>query len=235
MQKFGFICVENKENTVFKEDGEVYQNIRANCGYSELKALTTGDKDTFTMIKIAGMFPACSINRLRQYKDEFETSMINGGYHFSDKYFENAMDLFEGDDEDESFKWFVIGSALEKIYLYKGGIYLEFKEKEMKPLYSGNRGKTDRVLCSNYFMKQKEYVNYISNYYEKYFTEHGKPGIREKLINHYKNIESVEVLGKMVSSLDRESPEYKNIYKEKRIIKEFAMTNGIPSAEFGDE
>jgi hypothetical protein len=234
MQKFGFICVEDKDQSIFDEQGDICKHISSEGGYSELKTFTTGDADVVTMIKVAGMFPASAIKRLKDYKQQHEVSVKNGGFHFSDTYFEKyAMDLIDGPtDEEESLKWFTIGSALDKVYLHKGGIYLEYVSKQMVPLFEGTRGKTDRFQCSRFFIKNKDYVDYISKVYDNYFDDNGKPAVKEKLINFYKSIDSIKVLGKQTTSMDPKSQEFLNIYEEKKYLKEFGMLNGIDPKEF---
>ena len=235
MQKFGFICVENEKETIFNEDSEIYKSISAEGGYSTLRAFTTLDPNTITMVKIAGMFPGCSIKRISDYKAQFENSTKHGGYHYSDTYFElNAMDLIDGDDnEREGLKWFVVGSALGKIYLEKGGIVLEYENKKKVPLFEGIRGKTNRELCSKYFMKNKNYLKYIEELYNNLYDENNSL-TKDKFVNFYKNITSVEVLGKQFETMDKLSSEYNHIFDEKGALKEFGLANGIRPEKFED-
>lgn len=237
MEKFGYICVENKNETLFRKGTDIYKNLSSEGGYTDLNVYSTGDPNTITMIKAAGMFPAAAIKRISDYKEQFEVSVENGGYHFSDIYFEkNAMDLIDGpnDDEGEGFKWFVVGSALGKIYLYRGGIHLEHQNQKMIPLSSGTRGKTDRVECSKFFAQNKDYQKYIEDEYNNLLQEN-KPKLIEKFVNHYKNITSVEILGKEFRNIDRQSSEYDNIYEERRVLKQFGMANGIPAEKFVED
>jgi hypothetical protein len=236
MEKFGYICVENKDETIFKKGTEIYKNISSEGGYTALDVFSTGDPNTITMIKAAGMFPGNAIKRISEYKEQFKVSVDNGGYHFSDTYFEkNAMDLIDGpsDDEGEGFKWFVVGSALGKIHLYRGGLHLEYQNQKMMPLFSGNRGKTDRVECAKNFALNKGYAKYIEEEYNKLLQEN-KPQLIQKFVSFYKDITSVEILGKEFKNIDRQSSEYDNIFEEKRVIKEFGLANSIPAEKFVD-
>lgn len=236
MQKFGFICVEDEKDTIFKPDGEVYDSISNEGGYTELKVFSTGDPDKITMIKVAGMFPACSIKKVKDYKAQFELSMSCGGYHYSDTYFEkNAIDLIDAQDEGDSLKWFAVGSALGKIYLDRGGIYLEYFDKQMMPLFEGNRNKNDRSYAYDFFKKNKNYIAYIEKYYLK-FRENGKPAITEKFVDYYQKITSIDILGKQFKTIDKQSSEYKHIFLEKNALKQFAESWAKINPEvFGDE
>jgi hypothetical protein len=222
MDKFGFICVENDDNSLFVEGGSFYNSLSTEGGYSSLKTFSTGDPDRITMIKVAGMFPGSAIKRIKNYKSKFENSSL---YHFSDVYFEkNAMDLIEGaDDMEEGLKWFTVGSALGKIYLDKGAMVIEIEGGKKEPLYEGTRNKTNRATAAEIFMKNKRYVNYISEYYNKFYDDNGKPIVKEKIQNFYNSITTVSVLGKIFDNIDRETNEYNNIFEEKRLLREFAM------------
>jgi hypothetical protein len=234
MEKFGFICVEDKEKTIFEKGGEVYNSLSTEGGYSsdKLSQYTTGDPDKITMIKIAGMFPASSIKRINNYKDKFTNSSM---YHFSDTYFEkHAQDLIDGprDDEGEGAKWFTVGSALGKIYLDKGALILK-KDSASKEilLYEGTRNKTNRFEAQKVFIKNKENSGFIENYFNTIWTN-DRPKTIEMLVNFYKNIETPEVLGKMFDGIDKETEEYDNVFNEKKILKEFCISLQISPEKF---
>jgi len=177
------------------------------------------------------MFPGAAIKRINQYKQKFINS---SNFHYSDTYFEKyAQDLIDGpsDDEGESQKWFTVGSALGKIYLEKGALILEYENKMPRPLSEGSREKTNRVKCCEIFSKNKEYSKYIEQIYDNLYTEN-KPELIKKFTDFYKNITSVEILGKQFSTMDKLSPEYQNIFNEKKILKDFGMSNGIAVEKF---
>jgi len=233
-EKSVFICVEDEKESLFKIDGELQKNFKTSSGYGAFTPFTSNDPDRITMIKFIGGFPACAIKKLPNYKTEFEMSMKGGGYHYSDVYFEKyAMDLIDGpsDDEGESQKWFTVGSALGKIYLEKGALILEYENKMPRPLSEGSREKTNRVKCSEIFSKNKEYSKYIEQIYDNLYTEN-KPELIKKFTDFYKNITSVEILGKQFSTMDKLSLEYQNIFNEKKILKDFGMSNGIAAEKF---
>lgn len=235
MQKFGFICVQNDKESLFKIGGNLQTNIKTAGGYTEFLPFTTNDPDRISMIKIAGMFPACAIKNIANYKSEFDVATNFGGtYHYSDTYFEKySIDLIDGpsDDEGEAQKWFTVGSALGKIYLEKGALILEYENKMPVALSEGSREKTNRVKCSEIFAKNKEYSKYIEQIYNNLYTEN-KPDLIKKFTDFYKNITSVEVLGKQFSTMDKLSPEYQNVFNEKKILKDFGMSNGIAAEQF---
>lgn len=232
MEKFGFICVGNNEETIFEEGSDAYSYLSTEGGYNKLTPLTTGNPDKITLIKIVGMFPASAIKRIHNYKNRFTSSSM---YHYSDVYFEqNAMDLIEGpsDDEGEGLKWFTVGSALGKIYLEKGAIILEWENGKKLPLYEGARNKTNRAESIKIFSKNKEYVSYVEKYFDKYYDDNGKPIVTDKLVNFYKTITTVEVLGKQFDKMDKQSDEYNSVFDEKKALKDFAMTLGITPDKF---
>jgi hypothetical protein len=233
MEKFGFICVENKESSIFSEGSKFYQLLSSEGGYStdRLNPFTTYDPNRITMIKIAGMFPACAIKRIEKYKDKFDSSPL---YHFSDLYFEkHAMDLLEGADNDgEGLKWFVVASALGKIYLDKGALKLELDNGRKVDLFEGTRNKTNRNEALKIFSKNKEWLVYVEDFFNKFNDNNGKPVVTEKFVNFYKNITSVEILGKQFEKMDTQSDEYNSIFDEKEALKDFAMTLTINPEKF---
>ena len=235
MQKFGFICVQNQEESLFRKGGDLQNNIKTAGGYTEFLPFSTNDPDRISMIKIAGMFPACAIKNMENYKSDFEISMkVGGTYHYSDVYFEKyAMDLIDGptDDEGEAQKWFTVGSALGKIYLEKGALILKDENERPIQLSEGSRDKTNRVKCAEIFSKNKEYSKYIEQIYDNLYTEN-KPELIKKFTDFYKNITSVEILGKQFSTMDKLSPEWQNVYDEKKILKDFGLSNGIAAEKF---
>ena len=233
-EKSVFICVENEKESLFRLDGELQKNFKTSGGYGTFTPFTTNDPDRITMIKFIGGFPACAIKKLPNYKAEFEMSMRGGGYHYSDTYFEKyAIDLIDGpsDDEGEAQKWFTVGSALGKIYLERGALILEYENKMPVQLSEGSRDKTNRPKCAEIFAKNKEYSKYIEQIYNNLYTEN-KPDLVKKFTDFYKNITSVEVLGKQFSTIDKLSPEYQNVFNEKKILKDFGMSNGIAAEKF---
>jgi len=231
MEKFGFICVESDENTVFDEKGEFFNKLSTEGGYSKLNTFSTGDPDRITMIKIAGMFPGSAIKRIQNYKSRFETSSL---YHFSDIYFEkNAMDLVDGvDDDQEGVKWFTIGSALGKIYLDRGAMVIELEGGKKEPLYEGTKNKTNRANASKIFSKNKGYITYIENYFNKFYDDNGKPAVSEKFVSFYKNITSPDILGKIFENIDKAEDEYNTVFEEKKLLKEFAISLTISPDKF---
>ena len=225
MEKFGFLCVGNAEDTIFSKGSEVHSLLSTEGGYGDqLKPITTGDPDKITLFKIAGMFPAAAIRRIQNYKIKFENSSM---YHFSDVYFEkNALDLLEGpsDDEGEGLRWFTVGSALGKIKIERGALSLEMENGKKIPLYEGSRNKTNRAEAVKVFSKNKDLIAYIENH-ERLISEDiekGKPYLAQKVREFYSKIESVDVLGKQFSNIDKESEEYHNIYAEKQALKDYA-------------
>lgn len=233
MEKFGFICVEDEDSSVFEENGELHKKLSAGGGYNQLRLFSTGNPDRISMIKVAGMFPACAINRIKSHKAQFELSNSRGGYHFSDVYFErNAMDLVDVTDDDDNLKWFAVGSALNKIRLHKRAIYLEYEDKQMMPLFEGTRGTNNRYHCFNYFKKKKDYIKFIEKLYDIYFEEKGKEEVTKMLVNFYNSLDTIEVLGKQFENIDHQSDEYRHIFNERRAIKEFALSNGIDPSRF---
>ena len=183
------------------------------------------------MIKVAGMFPACAIKRIQNYKNKFDSSSM---YHYSDVYFEkNAMDLLDGgDNEGDGLKWFAVASALGKIYLDRGALKLEVDNGKKVDLFEGTRNKTNRYEALKVFTKNKEWLAYIEKYFNKYYDDNGKPGITEKFVNFYKNITTVEILGKQHNKMDDQSEEYNSIFNEKAAIKDFAMELTINPDKF---
>ena len=233
MEKFGFICVENSENSIFSEGSTFYESLSTEGGYSQdkLKPFSTFDDERITMIKVAGMFPACAIKRIQNYKNKFESSSM---YHYSDVYFEkNAMDLLDGgDNEGDGLKWFAVASALGKINLDRGALKLEIDNGKKVDLFEGPRNKTNRFEALKVFRKNKEWLAYIEKYFNKFYDENGKPGITEKFVNFYKNITTVEILGKQFDKMDDQSEEYDSIFNEKAAIKDFAMELTINPDKF---
>jgi hypothetical protein len=233
MEKFGFICVENSENSIFSEGSTFYESLSTEGGYSQdkLKPFSTFDDERITMIKVAGMFPACAIKRIQNYKNKFESSSM---YHYSDVYFEkNAMDLLDGGDNDgDGLKWFAVASALGKINLDRGALKLEIDNGKKVDLFEGTRNKTNRFEALKVFRKNKEWLAYIEKYFNKYYDDNGKPGITEKFVNFYKNITTVEILGKQFDKMDDQSEEYDSIFNEKAAIKDFAMELTINPDKF---
>jgi hypothetical protein len=233
MEKFGFICVENAEDSIFSEGSAYYESLSTEGGYNSdrLKPFTTFDPDRITMIKVAGMFPACAIKRIETYKSKFESSSM---YHYSDVYFEkNTMDLLEGsDNEGEGIKWFVVASALGKVALDRGALKLEIDNGRKVDLFEGTRNKTNRAEALKIFTKNKEWQNYVENQFNKFYDENGKPAVTEKFVNFYKNITTVEVLGKQFDKMDQHSDEYNNIFEEKAALKNFAMELTINPDKF---
>jgi len=221
MEKFGFICVENENDSLFEKGGSLYDSLSTEGGYSKLETFSTGDPDRITLIKVAGMFPGSAIKRMNYYKSKFDSSSL---YHYSDVYFEkNAIDLIEGaDDIEEGLKWFSVGSALGKIYLDRGAIIIELEEGEKKPLYEGAKNRTNRATAAMVFTKKKEYVKYISSIYDDFYHNNGIAAVKAKLEWFYNNIKSIDVLGKIFENIDKETDEYKNIFLEKKLLKSFA-------------
>ena len=231
IEKFGFICVSDKNKSLFSEGSEYFDFISTEGGYNDqrLKTFSTNDEERITMIKIGGMFPACSIKRIENYKAKFENSSM---YHYSDVYFEkNAMDLLEGGDNDgEGLKWFVVASALGKIYLDKGALKLEIENGRKAELFEGNKNRNNRNEALKIFTKNKEWLAYVENYYNKFDDDNGKPIVTEKFVNFYKNITTVEVLGKQFENMDVASQDY--IFDEKKALKDFAVSQGINPDKF---
>ena len=231
IEKFGFICVSDKNKSLFSEGSEYFDFISTEGGYNDqrLKTFSTNDEERITMIKIGGMFPACSIKRIENYKAKFENSSM---YHYSDVYFEkNAMDLLEGGDNDgEGLKWFVVASALGKIYLDKGALKLEIENGRKAELFEGNKNRNNRNEALKIFTKNKEWLAYVENYYNKFDDDNGKPIVTEKFVNFYKNITTVEVLGKQFENMDEASQDY--IFDEKKALKDFAVSQGINPDKF---
>ena len=153
-------------------------------------------------------------------------------YHYSDVYFEkNAMDLLEGGDNDgEGLKWFVVASALGKIYLDKGALKLEIENGRKAELFEGNKNRNNRNEALKIFTKNKEWLAYVENYYNKFDDDNGKPIVTEKFVNFYKNITTVEVLGKQFENMDVASQDY--IFDEKKALKDFAVSQGINPDKF---
>ena len=111
---------------------------------------------------------------------------------------------------------------------------LEYKSKINKIILSeGSRDKTNRFKCCEFFSKNKEYSKYIEEVYSNLYTEN-KPELIKQFTDFYKNITSVEVLGKQFSTMDKLSDEYKNIINEQNILKDFGMSNGIAGEKFID-
>jgi hypothetical protein len=184
------------------------------------------------MIKVRGMFPACAIKKIESYRDKFNNS---SGYHYSDIYFEkNAMDLIDGDGntEGDGLKWFAVASALGKIDLDRGALKLELDNGRKVDLFEGTRNKTNRYEALKVFTKNKEWLAYIEKYFNKYYDDNGKPGITEKFVNFYKNITTVEILGKQFDKMDDQSEEYNSIFNEKAAIKKIAMEYKINPDQF---
>jgi hypothetical protein len=231
IEKFGFICVKDKNESLFSEGSEYFDFISTEGGYNDqrLRTFSTNDEERITMIKIGGMFPACSIKRIENYKAKFENSSM---YHYSDVYFEkNAMDLLEGGDNDgEGLKWFVVASALGKIYLDKGALKLEIENGRKAELFEGNKNRNNRNEALKIFTKNKEWLAYVENYYNKFDDDNGKPIVTEKFVNFYKNITTVEVLGKQFENMDVASQDY--IFDEKKALKDFAVSQGINPDKF---
>jgi hypothetical protein len=233
MEKFGFICVADSKDSIFSEGSSYYDYISSEGGYNQkrLNIFSTGDKDRISMIKIGGMFPACAIKRLENYKSKFESSSM---YHYSDVYFEkNTMDLFEGGDNDgQGLKWFVVASALGKIYLDRGSLKIEMDNGKKIDLIEGTRNKTNRFEALKMFTKNKDYQAYIEKLFNKFYDDNGKPVVTEKFVNFYKNITTVEVLGKQFDNMDQQAEEYNNIFNEKSALKEFAISLQISPDKF---
>jgi hypothetical protein len=235
MQKFGYICVEDKDDTIFKKNSELYNLLSTEGGYvsDNLKTFTTNDPDRITMIKIAGMFPACAIKRIESYKAKFKSASATS-FYFSDIYFDkNAMDLIEGgDNEGEGLKWFTVGSALGKIYLDKAALKIELEDGQKVPIFDGDREKTNRHLASKSFIENKEWVLYIQKCFNTFSDVNGLTAVTEKFVNFYKNITTVEVLGKQFEKMDQTKDEYKNIFIERKGLKEFATALTIRPDNF---
>jgi len=73
---------------------------------------------------------------------------------------------------------------------------------------------------------------YVEKYFNKFYDDNDKSGIAEKFVNFYKNITTVEMLGKQFDKMDDQSKEYKNIFEEKAALKEFAIQLGINPEKF---
>lgn len=233
MEKFGFICVEDEDESAFKKDGDLYKKLSAGGGYNQLTTFGTGDSERITMIKVAGMFPANAIKKLKTHKGEFELSNSRGGYHFSDVYFErNAMDLIDVTDDDENLKWFAVGSALNIIGLYKRGIYLDYENKQKVPLFSGTRGTNDRSQCFDFFKKKKDFVSFVEKKFDVFYETKGKEEVAKILLEHYDKLDTIEVLGKQFENIDTQSDEYRHIFNERKAIKDFALSLGIDPVRF---
>ena len=54
--------------------------------------------------------------------------------------------------------------------------------------------------------------------------------VTEKFVNFYKNITTVEVLGKQFENMDVASQDY--IFDEKKALKDFAVSQGINPDKF---
>lgn len=234
MEVFGFICVEDEDKSMFRSDQPFYEQISTGGGYTKanLNTYTTNDPDRITMIKVRGMFPACAIKKIGTYRDKFNNS---SGYHYSDIYFEkNAMDLIDGGGnvEGDGLKWFAVASALGKINLDRGALKLEVDNGRKVDLFEGTKNKTNRYEALKVFTKNKEWHGYIDKFYNKFYDDNGKPGITEKFVNFYKNITTVEMLGKQFDKMDDQSEEYNSIFNEKAAIKAFAMELGINPDKF---
>ncbi|MBL4746251.1 MAG: hypothetical protein JKY08_07760 [Flavobacteriaceae bacterium] len=233
MEKFGFICVGNKEDTIFDESiGGIYDELSTEGGYTQLFPVSTGDSDKITLIKIGGPFPGSAIKRIQKFKDQYVNS---GSFHHSDIYFsENALDLIDGanDDDEEGLKWFTVGSALGKIYLDKGAMIIEMENGKKAPLYTGNKNKTKRNEALKVFVNNKEYTSYIDKIFNDLYDTKGKPFITEEFVKFYNDITTVGVLGKIFDNIDRESEEYENIFSEKKSLKEFSISLKIGPEKF---
>ena len=158
----------------------------------------------------------------------------NKQFYFSDNYFEqNATDLFEHcGDQSESLKWFTVASALGKIYLEQGSLKLELDNGKKVDLSEGIINKTNRFEALKIFGKNKEWLAYVETYFNKFYDDNGKSGIAEKFVNFYKNISTVEMLGKQFDKMDDQSEEYNSIFNEKAAIKDFAMELTINPDKF---
>ena len=191
------------------------------------------DCDDIILIRIFCRFPACSFKVLNEYRTNYIEAK-NKQFYFSDIYFEqNATDLFEHcGDQSESLKWFTVASALGKIYLEQGSLKLELDNGKKVDLSEGIINKTNRFEALKIFGKNKEWLAYVEKYFNKFYDDNGKPGIAEKFVNFYKNMTSVELLGKQFDKIDDQSQEYKNIFEEKAALKEFAIQLTINPEKF---
>ena len=235
MQKFGFICVEDEKDTIFNNKGDIYKNLSAAGGYSTLTSYSTNDPNRITIIKVAGMFPGIAIKRMADYKAEFISSMKFGGYHYSDTYFEKyAQDLIDGpsDVEGEGAKWFTVASAIGKIFLERAALTFK-KDSASKEilLYEGSKNKTDRSEAVKIFIKNKENSAFIEKYFYSIW-DNDRPKTIETLVSFFKKIETTEVLGKQFDNIEKDSPEYDNIFMEKSILKDFCISLGISPEKF---
>ena len=191
------------------------------------------DCDDIILIRIFCRFPACSFKVLNEYRTNYIEAK-NKQFYFSDNYFEqNATDLFEHcGDQSESLKWFTVASALGKIYLERGSLKFELDNGKKVDLSEGIINKTNRFEALKIFGKNKEWLAYVETYFNKFYDDNGKSGIAEKFVNFYKNITTVEMLGKQFDKMDDQSKEYKNIFEEKAALKEFAIILGINPEKF---
>jgi hypothetical protein len=220
--EFNFILINSKYEFIINS---ILNNTNLDFNYNHFIFKDDFDEENITLIKFVCRFPACSFLLLKKYNNDYNINITKNKF-FSDKYFyENASDLFQNiNDKIDNLKWFTIGSALGKIYIEKGALVIEFEMGRKEPLYEGTRNKTNRASASEIFIKNEEYVNYISEYYSKFYDENGRPVLIEKIQIFYNSITSISILGKIFENIDKESIEYENIIREVTILKEFAMS-----------
>lgn len=240
MENFGFISVPDIDKTIFTADSEAVSHLSNSNGFifgRTLKTVETGDPDRISMIKIVGMFPACAVNKIKTLKADHELSKAHGGYHFSDVYFEkNALDLIEGPKFDDNIiETFAIGSALNKIILDRGGIYFIGNNNRREPLFHGTRNKTNRSEAYKVFSKDDKIQKEINSFYERFLDKHGKPELIKRFRHHYMNLDKVEILGKRLENIDKESDEYDHVFKEREAILRATEKNGIDTKPWEEE
>ena len=226
MEEFAIMLTENEDSSYLGNGAAIYNKFD---NMKNIAVSSTGNPNVLTMVKVKGMFPANAIKRIGNWKEDFLSSISKGGYHFSDVYFEkNAIDLIEPKkDKTDSLQWFSIASALGIIGLERGGLSLKYKNRRIEALYLGNRGKTDRSKAFDIFSENKDYIKFIDDAFEKELSSKGKDAMSKILLEFYNNLDTPAILGKRLSSIDKESDEFHQIQEERESIYNFAMAREL--------
>ena len=225
MTKLGFICVEDKETSIFKEGSKFLDIIDSADGYNTTP-YTTGNRDFISMVKSEGTFPACSILKMKEYKKQYDMSVEEGNFHHSDTYFaENAQDLFKDDSVKDALLYFGIGSALGIICCTPPSGYVIKMPGEEKGLFeAGSKNQHHRTHAFNYFKKVKEYVDFIKEEYEQ-MAKSDPLGIKKCFFAHFHNLYDPSNIGKAKTSLSES--ELAHLQKERMEVANFAIYEAV--------
>lgn len=235
MEPLGVLVVENESETIFEKDSEYskyFGNKKDDLKLRDTCAVASSyDRDRIKLLKIMGSFPATAIEGIGKLKNEYQKSIEHKGYHLSDTYFDNAMDLIDGAPDQELSDSFAIAAALDIVKLDRGALkFFDPSGGKPKQIVPGSRGRNDRAQAFKHYSENKDWSIMTNEVYDKVYEEEGKPKIESLLKAHYDRLLTADYLGKSPDNIEPESDEEYHIYEERKTIKRLATEIPINGA-----